>query len=130
LVIKRNISSTVGKPLSSKHIKIWQTVLAIPAGKVACYGQIADLAGLPGRARLVGQALAAVPIKGWQGQTVPWYRVINAQGRISLAADSENFARQRDLLQAEEVVVRGARIKLKDFQWQPDLAELLFVLTH
>jgi methylated-DNA-protein-cysteine methyltransferase-like protein len=61
---------------------------------------------------------------------VPWYRVINAQGRISLAADSENFARQRDLLQAEEVVVRGARIKLKDFQWQPDLAELLFVLTH
>ncbi|MFT6691971.1 MAG: methylated-DNA-protein-cysteine methyltransferase-like protein [Colwellia sp.] len=61
---------------------------------------------------------------------MPWYRVINAQGRISLAADSENFARQRDLLQAEEVVVRGARIKLKDFQWQPDLAELLFVLTH
>jgi len=130
LVIKRNISSTAGKPFSSKHIKIWQTVLAIPAGKVACYGQIADLAGLPGRARLVGKALAAVPANGWHGQAVPWYRVINAQGRISFAGGSENFARQRDLLQAELVVVIGARIKLKDFQWQPDLAELLFVLAH
>jgi methylated-DNA-protein-cysteine methyltransferase-like protein len=130
LVVKRNIRLTVGKSVSSKHIKIWQTVLAIPAGKVACYGQISDLAGLPGRARLVGKALAAVPTNGLRGQTVPWYRVINAQGRISFAAGSENFARQRDLLQAEQVVVIGARIQLKDFQWQPDLAELLFVLAH
>jgi methylated-DNA-protein-cysteine methyltransferase-like protein len=67
-----------------------------------------------------------VPINGWHWQTMPWYWVINAQGRISLAAGSENFARQRDLLQAEQVAVIGARIKLKDFQWQPDLAELLF----
>jgi methylated-DNA-protein-cysteine methyltransferase-like protein len=130
LVIKSNINSNIGKPVSSKHIKIWQTVQAIPVGKVACYGQVADLAGLPGRARLVGKALAAVPTNGWHGQTVPWYRVINAQGRISFTADSESFARQRDLLQAEQVLVLGARIKLKDFQWQPDLAELLFVLTH
>ena len=105
-------------------------MLAIPVGKIACYGQIADLAGLPGRARLVGKALAAVPTNGWHGQIVPWYRVINAQGRISFAVDSDNFARQRELLQAEQVVIIGARIKLKDFQWQPNLAELLFVLAH
>jgi methylated-DNA-protein-cysteine methyltransferase-like protein len=48
--------------------------------------------------------------------------VINVQGGISFAAGSDNFARQRDLLQAEQVVVIGARIKLKDFQWQPNLA--------
>jgi methylated-DNA-protein-cysteine methyltransferase-like protein len=97
-------------------MKIWQAVLAIPTGKVACYGQVADVAGLLGSARLVGKALAALPINGRYGQTVPWYRVINAQGRISFAAGSENFARQRDLLQAEQVLVIGARIKLKDFQ--------------
>ncbi|MGB2739639.1 MAG: MGMT family protein [Cognaticolwellia sp.] len=115
---------------NTKHIKIWQTVQAIPLGKVACYGQIADLAGLPGRARLVGKALGAVPEKGWRGQVVPWYRVINSQGKISFAPGSENFERQLGLLQEEQVVVIGARIKLKTFQWQPDLAELLFVLEH
>ena len=45
--------------------QIWQTVQLIPRGKVACYGQIADLAGLPGRARLVGKALGKVPKEGW-----------------------------------------------------------------
>ena len=45
----------------SKYQRIWQTVLQIPAGKVASYGQIADLAGLPGRARLVGKALGKAP---------------------------------------------------------------------
>lgn len=101
---------------------------AIPLGKVACYGQIADLAGLPGRARLVGKALGAVPQEGWRGQSVPWHRVINAQGKISFAPGSEDFIRQHDLLQDEQVVVIGGTIKLKTFQWQPDLAELLFVL--
>ena len=99
-------------------------------GKVACYGQIADLAGLPGRARLVGKALGTVPKNGWRGQTVPWHRVVNSQGKISFAPGSEHFELQRDFLQDEQVVVLGARIKLKQFQWQPDLAELLFVLEH
>jgi len=123
-----NIASDSAKSCNSKHIKIWQAVQAIPRGKVACYGQIADLAGLPGRARLVGKALGAVPKNGWRGLSVPWYRVINSQGKISFAPGSENFDRQRNLLQDEQVVVIGARIKLKAFQWQPDLAELLFVL--
>lgn len=113
-----------------KHIKIWQTVQAIPEGKIACYGQIADLAGLPGRARLVGKALGAVPEQGWRGQIVPWYRVLNSQGKISFPPGSEHFERQKGLLQEEQVVVIGARVKLKEFQWQPDLAELLFVLEH
>tara|TARA_R110002094_G_scaffold95880_1_gene96684 strand:- start:6117 stop:6500 length:384 start_codon:yes stop_codon:yes gene_type:complete len=113
---------------NDKHIKIWQAVQAIPLGKIAYYGQIADLAGLPGRARLVGKALGSVPKNGWRGQAVPWYRVVNSQGKISFLLGTENFQRQRDLLQDEQVVVIGGKIKLKDFQWQPDLAELLFVL--
>jgi len=108
--------------------KIWQTVQAIPYGKIACYGQIADLSGLPGRARLVGKALGTVPKNGWQGETVPWFRVINSQGKISFASESENFIKQKELLQDEQVVVIGSRVRLADFQWQPDLAELLFKL--
>jgi methylated-DNA-protein-cysteine methyltransferase-like protein len=113
---------------NAHYQQIWQTVQLIPQGKVACYGQIADLAGLPGRARLVGKALGKVPKAGWRGQTVPWFRVINSQGKISFPLGSEYFDKQKHHLQDEQVVVIGSRIKLKDFQWQPDLSELLFSL--
>jgi len=109
-------------------VQIWKTVQLIPKGKVACYGQIADLAGLPGRARLVGKSLGKVPESGWQGKPVPWYRVINSQGKISFPAASEFFEKQKYSLQEEQVVVIGSRVKLNDYQWQPDLAELLFSL--
>ena len=112
------------------YVKIWRTVQLIPEGKVASYGQIADLAGLPGRARLVGKSLGWVPEGGYNGQSVPWYRVINSQGKISFPVGSEHFDRQKAHLQEEQVVVIGARIKLKEFQWQPDLAELLFQLEY
>jgi methylated-DNA-protein-cysteine methyltransferase related protein len=118
----------VNNIIKPQYRQIWQTVQAIPMGKVACYGQIADLAGLPGRARLVGKALGYAPSTGWQGQSVPWYRVINSQGKISLAVGSEGFERQKQLLQDEQVVVIGARIKLAEFKWQPDITELLFKL--
>jgi methylated-DNA-protein-cysteine methyltransferase-like protein len=110
------------------HQKIWQTVQAIPYGKIASYGQIADLAGLPGRARLVGKALGKVPKNGWRGEQVPWFRVVNSQGKISFPIENENFIRQKERLQDEQIVVIGSRIRLADFQWQPDLAELLFKL--
>jgi methylated-DNA-protein-cysteine methyltransferase-like protein len=110
------------------YAQIWQTIQLIPQGKVACYGQIADLAGLPGRARLVGRALGCVPKGGWRGHAVPWFRVINSQGKISFPFGSENFEKQKQNLQDEQVVVIGSKIKLKEFQWQPDLAELLFSL--
>ena len=106
--------------------KIWQTVNLIPLGKVACYGQIADLAGLPGRARMVGKALGYAPSK----MALPWHRVINSQGKISFPIGSEYFEKQKGLLQSEDVVVINGRIKLRQFQWQPDLAELLFTLKY
>jgi methylated-DNA-protein-cysteine methyltransferase-like protein len=108
--------------------QIWQTVQLIPLGKVASYGQIADLAGLPGRARLVGKSLAYIPKRGWNNKPVPWHRVINSQGKISLPLGSEAFIKQKQFLQDEQVVVLGVKIKLKEFQWQPDLSEILFSL--
>ena len=115
--------------LNPKHVAIWRVVQLIPVGNVATYGQVADLAGLPGRAKMVGKALGLVPENGWDSAEVPWYRVINSQGKISLPMGSESFEQQKLRLMQESVVVKGAKINLKQFQWQPDLAELLFKLS-
>ena len=106
--------------------QIWQTVSAIPAGKVASYGQIADLAGLPGRARLVGKALGQVP----DSLKVPWYRVLRSNGQIAFPAGSEQAQLQQGLLQQENVAVFNNRVKLSEFQWHPELAELLWKLRY
>jgi methylated-DNA-protein-cysteine methyltransferase-like protein len=99
-----------------KYDAILATVQAIPAGKVATYGQIADLAGLPGRARLVGTALKKLPVDSG----IPWHRVISASGQISWRGDGESVTEQQLLLADEGVAVdaRG-RIRLKDFRWLP-----------
>lgn len=107
-----------------KYQRIWQTVQKIPAGKVSSYGQIADLAGLPGRARLVGKSLGYIP----EGMSVPWYRVLRSSGQLAFPKGSEQAQLQTGLLQQEDVVVLNNRVKLKEFLWQPDLAELLFSL--
>lgn len=115
---------------NENYTRIWQTVQVIPSGYVASYGQIADLAGLPGRARLVGKALAKVPKEGWNGLEVPWHRVINSQGKISFPKESEQFKRQKELLQIENVVVLGEKVVLKEFQWSPDLETILYSLSY
>lgn len=107
------------------YARIWQTTLQIPVGKVACYGQIADLAGLPGRARLVGKAMGFAP----DGLAVPWYRVLRSDGKIAFPAGSELANEQKGRLQEEGVVVLNNRVRLNAFQWQPDLGELLFKLN-
>ena len=83
---------------------------------MATYGQIARLAGLSGHARQVGYALAALP----DGIAIPWHRVVNAKGEISLRAESHGEIRQRQLLERERVVFDGkGRIPLGRFQWKP-----------
>lgn len=114
---------------NKNYQQIWQTVQAIPKGYVASYGQIADLAGLPGRSRLVGRALKSTNNNTWRGQPIPWYRVVNSQGKISLPVASEEYQKQVTMLQEEQVVVLNGRINLKNFGWQPDLSELLFTLS-
>ena len=103
----------IGAP-ESLHERIYAVVSRIPRGRIASYGQIAYLAGLPRQARLVGYALHALPAKS----RVPWHRVVNAQGAISTPPRSA--AVQRRLLETEGVRFdpRG-RIDLDAFQWTP-----------
>ena len=97
--------------------RIHAMVDSIPAGRVATYGQVAREAGLPGRARLVGRALRNLP----EGSTLPWHRVLNASGKISLSPGSTGCRAQRRLLESEGVQFdpRG-RIDLRRFGWQPE----------
>ena len=67
--------------------RIWRIVDQIPAGRVASYGQIAALTGLPGRARQVGTVLKNLP----KPATLPWHRVCNSQGRLSLPEGSARY---------------------------------------
>ncbi|MFT5579170.1 MAG: methylated-DNA-protein-cysteine methyltransferase-like protein [Paraglaciecola psychrophila] len=102
-------------PDLSKQQRIWQTVAMIPPGKVASYGQIAGIAGLPGAARLVGNVLKKLP----KDSHLPWHRVINSQGKLSLPENSRSYRLQRQRLTAEGVVIKGARISLTDYRWTP-----------
>ena len=101
---------------SSRWRRIWAAVERIPRGRVATYGQIAELAGFPGQARQVGYALSALP----DGARTPWQRVVNAQGGVSSRADFDGAPRQR-LLLLDEGVVFGldGRIDLARFGWRP-----------
>ena len=100
---------------------IWRTIAGIPFGKVASYGQIAELAGLPRQARLVGYALHNTP----HDLDLPWHRVINSQGKISFPKDSEPYKRQLDKLSEEGIEVINGRIDFKRYRWQPDLLDEL-----
>lgn len=92
---------------------IWQIVAAIPQGRVATYGQVAKIAGYPSHARYVGATLRNLP----KNSVLPWYRVINAQGRISFPLGSEAYIKQRSLLESEGVVFVGTKISLRHYGW-------------
>ncbi|MGH9857529.1 MAG: MGMT family protein [Acidobacteriota bacterium] len=95
-----------------KYETVWQWVKKVPRGKVATYGQIARLAGIEGQARFVGYALHA--LKRTPG--VPWHRIINSQGKISLSGLPAK--RQKRLLEMEKIEFSPAgKINLKRFQW-------------
>ena len=99
---------------SSSYTKIYAVVRRIPAGKVATYGQVAELAGLPNHARLVGYALHAIS----EGTTIPWHRVINAQGKISIRGSASASITQRLRLEQEGVRFTGGRVKLDVYGWK------------
>ncbi|MCH2469509.1 MAG: MGMT family protein [Gemmatimonadetes bacterium] len=87
----------------------------VPAGRVTTYGAVAAEAGLPGRARQVGYAMAALP----DDHDVPWHRVINATGEVSPRAGGTAFEKiQRNLLEAEGIVFNArGRVDLDRFGW-------------
>jgi methylated-DNA-protein-cysteine methyltransferase-like protein len=96
--------------------RIYAVVRRIPRGRVTTYGTVARLAGLPGQARLVGYALSALPT----GTAVPWHRVINARGEVSLRTSASGAGlTQHILLERERVVFDAAgRVKFERFGWK------------
>jgi methylated-DNA-protein-cysteine methyltransferase-like protein len=101
---------------SASYERIYGVVALVPAGRVATYGQIASLAGLPGQARQVGYALHSLP----HGSETPWHRVVNARGEISRRSEPGWEGFQRQLLAEEGVAFDAAgRIDLGRFRWEP-----------
>ncbi len=100
-------------PINASYLAIWNVVRTIPRGRVASYGQVARLAGLPKRARLVGTALGEAP-----AGSLPWYRVINSQGRLSLPPNSAAYREQRKRLREEGVMVVKGRVDLRMYGWK------------
>jgi len=101
---------------SSSYERIYAIVRRIPRGRVATYGQIAELAGLGGHARQVGYALHAAP----ESSRLPWHRVVNASGQVSARAEPGSDHLQRDLLQAEGLSFdERDRIDLARHRWRP-----------
>lgn len=93
--------------------RVWQIVAAIPYGQVTTYGEIARLAGSPRAARQVGGVLRRLP----EGSKLPWHRVINRKGEISLIGDDKN--RQRSALEAEGIEVSNdGKVSLTRYCWQ------------
>jgi methylated-DNA-protein-cysteine methyltransferase-like protein len=102
----------------STYEDIYAIVRQIPKGKVATYGQVAELANLYGKARLVGYALYRVDMRS---SDIPWHRVINAKGEISHSPLRHgNDYLQRSLLEQEGIKFSPeGKIKLREYLWQP-----------
>ena len=97
-----------------KHRRIFAVIRRIPRGRVSSYGQVAEVAGLPGHARLVGYALFAS-----SPDAVPWHRVVNARGALSLARlDPDGALTQRMRLEREGVSFDAAgRVRMERHRW-------------
>jgi methylated-DNA-protein-cysteine methyltransferase-like protein len=108
--------------LAERLQRVWNTIRDIPEGRVASYGQIAEIAGVPRGARQVGYALKHVP----DDLDVPWHRVIRSSGQLAFGSGTRAFRKQAGLLAEENVPVRNGRVDMKKYGWQPDLDELLW----
>ncbi len=107
-------------PSQNKYNIIWNIVKQIPRGKVVSYGDIAKLCELHGQARQVGYALRNLPPKS----NIPWHRVINSAGRISLPKIGGHYQRQRKLLEKEGVKFKNERIDFDQFGWLRSLERI------
>ena len=95
-------------------------VAAIPRGRISTYGRVAERAGLPRRARLVGRVLSRLPAD----TRVPWHRVTAAGGRIAFPPGSSSHRRQRARLLDEGIVVLKGRVDIERYGWSTPHADL------
>lgn len=101
----------------SCYPKIYDVVKMIPHGKVATYGQVAELAGLIGKPRVVGYALFRVT----KEMDIPWHRVVNAKGEVSRSSLRDgNDDLQQLLLEEEGIVFNKRKLDLTKYRWKPD----------
>jgi len=107
--------------------RIYRVVRQIPKGRVATYGLVSRLAGRPGAARMVGWALSALS----DDDDVPWWRVVNAAGRISLSAQNHAAVVQRALLLREGVRFGpGGALNLAKYGWPAQAYDSLAAQTR
>ncbi len=115
-------SGTVNSNRKGYYRRIWNTVAAIPAGRVASYGQVAELAGHARGARFVSRALRAAPAD----INLPWHRVLSARGRISIPKGHTSHDEQIRRLREESVQISGDHVDMSRYRWRPDLDALIW----
>ena len=105
---------------------VLRSIRSIPPGRVSSYGRIAELAGLPRRARFVAQVLG----QRQAGDDLPWFRVVGSDGKIKIPPSSPCHALQRRMLQKEGCLVdsRGRVLELAEKLWPKSRDELLWRL--
>lgn len=92
---------------------IYLALAQIPKGKVITYGNLAKLAGMPNGARLAGRLMCELP----EGSKLPWHRVINSQGKLSLPENSDSYREQIRRLEKDGVVIINGKIKLSIYAY-------------
>ena len=95
-------------------LRIYSVLNAIPRGLVTSYGCVATLAQLPRGARQVGRLLSQLPAES----TLPWHRVLRADGAIAFPENSPSYRRQMQRLESEGVTVTQGRVDLSGFGWK------------
>ncbi len=94
---------------------IYLALAQIPKGKVITYGNLAKLAGMPNGARLAGRLMCELP----DGSNLPWHRVINAQGKLSMPVDSAGYREQIRRLEKDGIAFEMGKIKLSIYGYNP-----------
>ncbi|MCS6926800.1 MAG: methylated-DNA--[protein]-cysteine S-methyltransferase [Candidatus Binatia bacterium] len=116
LVARRGTTAHVAGRCPRFFLHVYRLVAQVPRGKVVTYGQVAALLGAPRAARAVGTALRYLPPA--LSRRVPWQRVINAAGGISLRGDLLRAEEQRWLLEEEGISFdRHGRVDLRTYRW-------------
>ena len=119
-IIENNPSETADvSPENTFCERIYAVVKRIPKGTVASYGQVALLAGYPGAARAVGNALHKNPDPGH----IPCYRVVHASGKLSEAFVFGGIQFQKELLEGDGIPVLSSGVDMHRYQWKTSGAE-------